>query len=162
MTTMSFGIVTHVYVILHIVSMFLIVQFVSIMINVNNIMKRLNHLILILWFVNYSIDTGSFILDAIDVYSDREIIFVIICDRTMLPTFVRLYSKCPKWSHRICMDPIPDSVIRKLKARLESPVLLCLNKALLSEHIYVSAISNEDRPTIQVEHLDFQKVLYPD
>jgi hypothetical protein len=60
------------------------------------------------------------------------------------------------------MDPIPDSVIRKLKARLESPVLLCLNKALLSEHIYVSAISNEDRPTIQVEHLDFQKVLYPD
>jgi long-subunit acyl-CoA synthetase (AMP-forming) len=57
------------------------------------------------------------------LFSDREIIFVInntklaaiICDRVMLPTFLRLYSKCPTLRHLICMDPIPDSIIRKFK-----------------------------------------------
>ncbi len=33
----------------------------------------------------------------------------------MLPTFLRLYSKCPTLRHLICMNPIPDSVIRKFK-----------------------------------------------
>jgi hypothetical protein len=53
--------------------------------------------------------------------SDRERIFiinhtniaVIICDEAMLPIFLRLSSKCPTLRHLICMDPIPDSIIRK-------------------------------------------------
>lgn len=55
------------------------------------------------------------------LFSDREIIFVInntnisviICDKVMLPTFRRLYSKCPTLRHIICMDPITDLVICK-------------------------------------------------
>ena len=58
------------------------------------------------------------------LFSDREIVFVmnntniagVICDKAMLPTFLRLSSQCPTLRHVICMDTIPDSIIRKFES----------------------------------------------
>ncbi|CAF1174840.1 unnamed protein product [Rotaria sordida] len=52
------------------------------------------------------------------LFNDREIAFIIkntpvsiiVCDKEMLPRFIRLHSECPSLRHIVCMDPIPEAM----------------------------------------------------
>ena len=53
--------------------------------------------------------------------SDREMIFIlnntkislVVCDKEMLPKFVRVQTECPSLCHVVCMDPLPLSIKSK-------------------------------------------------
>ncbi|CAF0865233.1 unnamed protein product [Rotaria sordida] len=57
------------------------------------------------------------------LFNDREIAFIIkntpvsiiVCDKEMLPRFIRLHSECPSLRHIVCMDPIPEAMSSKMK-----------------------------------------------
>ncbi|UJR20192.1 hypothetical protein I4U23_023324 [Adineta vaga] len=52
------------------------------------------------------------------LFNDREVAFIIrntpisivVCDRDMLPKFIRIHSECPTLRHIICMDPIVEPI----------------------------------------------------
>jgi hypothetical protein len=55
------------------------------------------------------------------LFSDREIAYVInntqvsviVCDKQMLPRFIRLAVECPSLRHIVCMDPISKTMLGK-------------------------------------------------
>ncbi|CAF3682925.1 unnamed protein product [Rotaria socialis] len=52
------------------------------------------------------------------LFTDRDIAFIlqntslsiVVCDKEMLPKFIRLHSECPLLQHIVCMDPIPETI----------------------------------------------------
>jgi len=57
------------------------------------------------------------------LFNDRETAFIvkntpisiIVCDKEMLPRFIRLHSECPSLRHIVCMDPILETMPSKMK-----------------------------------------------
>jgi len=55
------------------------------------------------------------------LFNDHEIAFVInntqvsviVCDKQMLPRFIRLGAECPSLRHVVCMDPISETTLGK-------------------------------------------------
>ncbi|CAF1510481.1 unnamed protein product [Adineta ricciae] len=51
-------------------------------------------------------------------FTDREVSYIVqntplsivVCDREMLPKFVRIHGECPSLRHIICMDPVDESM----------------------------------------------------
>jgi len=56
--------------------------------------------------------------------SDRDTAFIInntnisvvVCDKEMLPKFLRLWSECPSLCQLICMDPVSETITSKCKS----------------------------------------------
>ncbi len=54
------------------------------------------------------------------LFNDQELTYVInntklsvvVCDKQMLPRFIRLYAECPSLRHIVCMDSIPETILR--------------------------------------------------
>jgi long-chain acyl-CoA synthetase len=42
-------------------------------------------------------------------------ISIIVCDKEMLPRFIRLHSECPSLQHIVCMDTILETMPSKMK-----------------------------------------------
>lgn len=72
--------------------------------------------------------------------SDRETVFVInntkisvvVCDKEMLPKFLRLHSECPSLRQLICMDPIPETTTSKCnKTKTISLIFICYSYHLI-------------------------------
>lgn len=57
------------------------------------------------------------------LFNDREIGFILkntpitilVCDKEMLPRFIRLHSECSSLRHIICMDTITETISSKMK-----------------------------------------------
>jgi len=55
------------------------------------------------------------------LFDDREVAYVInntqvsvvVCDKQMLPRFIRLGTECPSLRHVVCMDPICQTMLSK-------------------------------------------------
>ena len=54
------------------------------------------------------------------LFNDREVTYVInntqvsviVCDKQMLPRFIRLGAECPSLRHIVCMDPISETTLK--------------------------------------------------
>jgi len=53
------------------------------------------------------------------LFNDSELTYVInnaklsvvVCDKQMLPRFIRFYAECPSLRHIVCMDTIPETIL---------------------------------------------------
>ena len=60
------------------------------------------------------------------LFNDRDFVFilnntkisVVVCDKEILPKFIRVHVECPSLCHIVCMDPIFETIAGKYMTSL--------------------------------------------